>query len=116
MNATKDGINTKQGLTISEEIADEIRCWFEEYKKRTGKLPEFPTEECGGSRHLLSRQGTESEISRSSALSSKESRRTKDKPKIPTQTGEIKIEDSVDLCFKASQSLFLPDIKLGIDE
>lgn len=42
---------------MAEDIADEIRTWFKEYKTRTGKFPEFPSEDSGGSRHLLSRQG-----------------------------------------------------------
>lgn len=47
----------KYSTTLSEQIADEIRNWFKEYHSRVGKFPEFPTEENGGSRQLLSRQG-----------------------------------------------------------
>lgn len=53
----REDINIKQGTAMAEDIADEIRTWFKEYKTRTGKFPEFPSEDSGGSRHLLSRQG-----------------------------------------------------------
>lgn len=42
---------------LSQEIADEIRQWFRDYQMRNGKFPEYPSEDNGGSRHLLSRQG-----------------------------------------------------------
>lgn len=55
----KEDILNKYSTTLSEQIADEIRNWFKEYQNRSGKFPEFPTEENGGSRQLLSRQGIE---------------------------------------------------------
>lgn len=56
----EDEIKNKQGTPMTEDMADEIRNWFKDYFTRTGKLPEFPSEEAGGSRHLLSRQGNKS--------------------------------------------------------
>lgn len=53
----KDDITQKQGVILSQEIADEIRQWFRDYHGINGKFPEYPSEEMGGSRHLLSRQG-----------------------------------------------------------
>lgn len=114
---TKDEISTRQGSVLTEEIADEIRSWFREYHQRAGKFPDFPSEEAGGSRHLLSRQGTESDMSRSSAYSSKESsKKAKEKAKA-VKSGDINVEDqSFENGFKASQSLFLPELKNGVDE
>lgn len=40
-----------------EEIAEEMRHWFKEYYNHSGKFPEFPSEESGGSRIMFSRQG-----------------------------------------------------------
>lgn len=57
LEKAKKDITEKHSVPLSQEIADEIRNWFKEYHIRTGKFPEFPTEEHGGSRHLLSRQG-----------------------------------------------------------
>lgn len=53
----RDDITQKQGVILSQEIADEIRQWFRDYHVRNGKFPEYPSEDMGGSRHLLSRQG-----------------------------------------------------------
>lgn len=61
-------------------------------------------------------EATESDISRSSAVSSRDSKKTKDKPKTPTKSGDLNVEESFDNGFKTSQSIFLPDIKTGIDE
>lgn len=113
---TKEDISARQGSVLSEEIADEIRNWFKEYHQRAGKLPDFPSVEAGGSRHLLSRQGTESDLSRSSAYSSKESKKAKEKAKV-AKSGDINVEDNnFENGFKASQSLFLPELKNGVDE
>lgn len=120
LESTKDDIAIKQGAQIKEDIADEIRNWFKEYNRRTGKFPEFPPEELGGSRHLLSRQGTESEISRSSAVSSKESKKDKGKgdkgKQNAVKTGDINMEDSIETKFRPNPSLFLPEVKISIDE
>lgn len=56
LNQVKDAIKKKHTVPLSEEIADEVRKWFKEYHEKTGKFPEFPSEESGGSRYLLSRQ------------------------------------------------------------
>uniref|UniRef100_A0A182N2Z1 Transcription termination factor 2 n=1 Tax=Anopheles dirus TaxID=7168 RepID=A0A182N2Z1_9DIPT len=114
----KEEISVKQGAAMTEDIADEIRTWFKEYQKRTGRLPDFPSEEAGGSRHLLSRQGTESEMSRSSVLSSRESKlKGGGKEKLAQKKpGELSLEEGLDKAFKPMQSSFLPEIKSGIEE
>lgn len=55
--ATKELISKKQGVAIAEQIADEVRDCFKDVHLQTGKLPDFPSEENGGSRNLMSRQG-----------------------------------------------------------
>lgn len=118
MKKYEDEIKSKQGANLSEDMSDEIRNWFKDYFTRTGKFPEFPSEEAGGSRHLLSRQGTESEFSRSSAPSSKESKKTvKDKGKEKGKPEELIPDESFQKKgFKPDESSFLPEIKVGIDE
>lgn len=118
MKKYEDEIKSKQGSTMSEDMSDEIRNWFKDYFTKTGKFPEFPSEEAGGSRHLLSRQGTESEFSRSSAPSSKESKKNiKDKGKEKGKTEELVPDESFQKKgFKPDESSFLPEIKVGIDE
>lgn len=55
-------------------------------------------------------------MSRSSALSSKDSKKTKDKSKTPTKSADLNVEDNFDSGFKVSQSMFLSELKSGIDE
>lgn len=129
---------TLQRITI---VSDEIRNWFKDYFTKTGKLPEFPSEEAGGSRNLLSRQGnkfafmknlwaqgehvdfvctekgTESEFSRSSAPSSKESKKNaKEKGKEKSKGDEPVMDEGFKKGFKPDESSFLPEVKAGIDE
>lgn len=61
LKEAKEDILNKYSTTLSEQIADEIRNWFKEYKNRSGKFPEFPTEENGGSIQLA-RQGNQISI------------------------------------------------------
>lgn len=155
----KEDILNKYSTTMSEQIADEIRNWFKEYQNRSGKFPEFPTEENGGSRQLLSRQGilnhqyyiqnaltnitfpiveidvtclekekrrslivfyyisiSDSELSRSSPVSSRDSKRTKEKSKTPTKIIDLTAEVNFESGFKMNQSSFLNEIKFQIDE
>lgn len=70
----KDNVRRTRGDIIKEEIADAARCWYMDYKANTGKFPDFPSEESGGSAVLFSRQGAESEMSKSTAPSSKDSK------------------------------------------
>jgi hypothetical protein len=53
-----------------EHMCDEVRSWVMSYKKETGKFPELPSEEAGGSALIFSRGGAESERSKSTAPSS----------------------------------------------
>lgn len=57
---------------MAEDIKDELRSWIMAYKVQTGKFPELPSEEAGGSALIFSRQGADSEVSKSTAPSSKE--------------------------------------------
>lgn len=50
-------------------------------------------------------------------MSSKDSKKTKDnKSKTPTKSGDLNVEENYDNGFHTSQSMFLPDIKVAIDE
>lgn len=132
MREAKEDIMKKYSTTLSEQIADEIRNWFREYQNRVGKFPEFPTEENGGSRQLLSRQGKQVEfiqetinwnfrfadsgLSLSSPVSSKDSRKTKDKSKTPTKIIDLGAEINFESGFKMNQSSFLNELKMEVDE
>lgn len=57
-------------------------------------------------------------MSRSSARSSKESRKTKDKSKSPARSGDLNVNENQanDEDFQPGQSMFLADIKTEIEE
>ncbi|XP_068619350.1 dynein regulatory complex protein 11 [Battus philenor] len=100
---------------IKERIGDELRRWISEYYERTNKLPEFPSEEGGGSRTMFSRQGTsaESDLSKSSPVSSKESKKSKEsKDKKSAKTDDNKSKDDMDDLqnYRCMNSAFLQDI------
>ncbi|XP_034665018.1 dynein regulatory complex protein 11 [Drosophila subobscura] len=113
----QEEIRQKHGASMKEDIADEIRAWVKDCYEKTGKLPDFPTEDQGGSLHIFSRPGTESEHSRSSARSSKESRKTKDKSKSPARSGDLNVNENQeeDVSFQPAPSICLPDIRTEID-
>ncbi|EDX13607.1 GD18626 [Drosophila simulans] len=116
-SALKEEIRAKHGASMKEDIADEIRAWVKDCYDKTGKLPDFPSEDQGGSLHIFSRPGTESEHSRSSARSSKESRKTKDKSKSPARSGDLNVNENQDeeVSFQPAPSVCLPDIRAEID-
>lgn len=55
-------------------------------------------------------------MSRSSPVSSRDSRKTKDKSKTPTKIIDLTAEMNFDRGFKMNQSSFLNEIKLEVDE
>lgn len=59
---------------------------------------------------------SDSELSRSSPVSSKDSRKTKDKSKTPTKIIDLTAEMNFDSGFKMNQSSFLNEIKFEVDE
>ncbi|KAG7297756.1 hypothetical protein JYU34_018480, partial [Plutella xylostella] len=98
---------------INEQIGDELRRWIWEYYERTGKLPELPPEESGGSRAMFSRQGTQSEISKSSPVSSKDSKKSKEcKDKKSSKNEDNKGKDETEdlQAYKCNSSAFLQDV------
>lgn len=58
----KDRIKTEETAIMEENIRIEIRNWINNYYQQTGKIPELPSAESGGSRVIFSRQVTSSFI------------------------------------------------------
>ncbi|KAJ1529199.1 hypothetical protein ONE63_006003 [Megalurothrips usitatus] len=109
----KELVRRTRGEIIKEEIADAARAWYMDYKASTGKFPDFPSEESGGSAALFSRQGAESELSKSTAPSSKDSKGKKDKAKKAQKEkdpGKKKPDEEEDPGFKMQPSCFLGEL------
>ncbi|KAK9503010.1 hypothetical protein O3M35_011673 [Rhynocoris fuscipes] len=113
----KDQIYHTRGPVMMEEMADEVRAWFSGYKEQTGKFPDLPSEEAGGSALIFSRQGAESERSKSTAPSSKESRRgTKGKKSKEKEEVKKRPDEEEDPGFKMSPSSFLAELMVAGSE
>ncbi|XP_011695796.1 PREDICTED: IQ and AAA domain-containing protein 1 [Wasmannia auropunctata] len=102
-------IRKERSAIMEENIRSEIRNWIDTYFQQTGKIPDLPSAESGGSRMIFSRQGTESTVSKSTAISSKDSKKSKrSKSKKDSETEQS--EDETDLGFKSVPSNFLPEL------
>ncbi|KAI8424812.1 hypothetical protein MSG28_006744 [Choristoneura fumiferana] len=111
----EEQLRKQHGVKLNEQIGTELRRYISEYFERTGRLPDFPSEEGGGSRAMFSRQGTspDSTLSKSSPVSSKESKRSKeskDKKNGKSDDNKNKDEESDLQMFKCSTSNFLQDV------
>lgn len=53
---TKEMIRKERGGIIEENLIKEIRNWIKNYYQQTGKIPDLPSAESGGSRIMFSRQ------------------------------------------------------------
>lgn len=98
---------------MMEDMADGIRAWYMEFKNQSGKFPDFPSEEAGGSAQIFrtsSRQGTESSLSKSTAGGSSGGRSRKGKKSPKEDPTKKKQEEDEDPGFKMSSSNFLTDL------
>ncbi|XP_063234958.1 dynein regulatory complex protein 11 [Bacillus rossius redtenbacheri] len=114
--AVKEALQWSRGGTMKEELADEVRAWILDYQAHTGKFPEIPSEESGGSALFFTRQGTGSEISKSTTASSKGSKDKKDKGKKEKEDGKKKMDEEEDHGFKMTPSNFLAEVQTAITE
>ncbi|XP_047360518.1 dynein regulatory complex protein 11 [Vespa velutina] len=105
---TTEKIRKERSAVMEENMRSEIRNWINDYFQQTGKIPDLPSAESGGSRFIFSRQGTESTISKSTGVSSKESKKSK-KSKTKRSSEPEKSEDETEQSYlKSMPSNFLP--------
>ncbi|XP_054288457.1 dynein regulatory complex protein 11 [Macrosteles quadrilineatus] len=114
----KEDLKKNRGAVMAEDMKDEMRAWVMAYKGQTGKFPELPSEEAGGSALIFSRQGAESELgSKSTAPSSKEGKGKKEKGKKGTKDKDDakkkKSDEDEDPGFKMGTSSFLSDLMVA---
>ncbi|XP_017764087.1 PREDICTED: IQ and AAA domain-containing protein 1 [Eufriesea mexicana] len=106
MVEAKERIRKEKSGIIEENIRSEVRNWINTYFQQTGKIPDLPSAESGGSRIIFSRQGTESTISKSTAVSSKESKKSK-RSKSKKDSEADQSEEETEQGFKPIPSNFL---------
>ncbi|XP_050587421.1 dynein regulatory complex protein 11 [Bombus affinis] len=105
----KERIRKEKSAIIEENIRSEVRNWVNTYFQQTGKIPDLPSAENGGSRIIFSRQGTESTISKSTAVSSKESKKSK-RSKSKKDSDVEQSEEETEQGFKSVPSNFLSEL------
>ncbi|XP_078041625.1 dynein regulatory complex protein 11 [Augochlora pura] len=109
LTETKEQIQKEKSGIMEENIRRDIRNWINTYFQQTGKIPDLPSVESGGSRIIFSRQGTESTISKSTAVSSKESKKSK-KSKAKKDSETEQSEEETEQSFKLIPSNFLAQL------
>ncbi|CAH0546409.1 unnamed protein product [Brassicogethes aeneus] len=107
----REDLEKNQRGAVLEQLSDQVRGWLHEYKSQTGKIPEYTGSERTGSRNLMSRQGTDSELSKSTQLS-KDSKSKKDKG----GKSKDKADEEEELCSRAIVSTFVPELNLRKEE
>jgi len=56
ISEVKERIRKEKSIVIEENIRSEIRNWIDNYFQQTGKIPDLPSVENGGSQMIFSRQ------------------------------------------------------------
>ncbi|KAF5278956.1 hypothetical protein FQA39_LY05634 [Lamprigera yunnana] len=108
---TRETIERTQRAIVLEQLSDQVRSWLHEYRMHTGKVPEYTGSDRPMSRLMSSRQGTESELSKSS---SKESKSKKSRsPKSKESKDE---EEDKTAALKAITSVFVPELTISKGE
>ncbi|XP_069841302.1 dynein regulatory complex protein 11 isoform X2 [Dendropsophus ebraccatus] len=118
----KDTIRETEGLDIKETLQDQIRQWFIECRHATGKFPDFPDEEDGGSKAIFA-QKTPEQVA--AELAAKEEAKDKKKKEKGKKEGKKKgkkekdkgkgkkgkgKEEEEEPGWKMNPSQFLPDV------
>ncbi|CAG9862123.1 unnamed protein product [Phyllotreta striolata] len=109
----RERLEKHQRDAVLEQLGDQARAWLLDYKNSTGKIPEYTGEDRSASRTLPSRQGTDSELSKSTQISSKESKTKKDKG---SKDGKQDAAEEEDQSTKAMVSTFVPELNLRKEE
>ncbi|XP_068101429.1 dynein regulatory complex protein 11 isoform X2 [Hyperolius riggenbachi] len=119
----KDTIRETEGLDMKETLQDQIRQWFIECRHATGKFPDFPDEEDGGSKAIFA-QKTPEEVAAELAAK-EEAKEKKKKEKGKKEKGKKKGKKEKDKAkgkkgkgkeeeeepgWKMNPSQFVPDI------
>ncbi|XP_053327352.1 dynein regulatory complex protein 11 [Spea bombifrons] len=75
----KDTIRETEGLDMKETLQDQIRQWFIECRHATGKFPDFPDEDDGGSSAIFAQKTPEQVAAEIAAKEEAKAKKKKDK-------------------------------------
>ncbi|KAF5402773.1 IQ motif containing with AAA domain 1 like [Paragonimus heterotremus] len=113
----REKIRDSEGPDMRETMQDQIRQWFVECRDATGKFPDYPDEDAGGSAAIF-KEKTPEELERE--LKEKEETAQKEKEKktgkpaaAPKKDDKKKKKDDEPEGWKMSQSVFLDELREG---
>ncbi|XP_062854166.1 dynein regulatory complex protein 11 [Trichomycterus rosablanca] len=119
----KESVHKVEGLDIKETLQDQIRQWFLECRDATGKFPDFPSQEDGGSASLFAQKTPEQVAAELAAKleerQKKKSKKKKDKNERKDKKGKSKgkskkaEKEEKEEGWKMSASNFLPTVAEG---
>ncbi|KAG8432570.1 hypothetical protein GDO86_016997 [Hymenochirus boettgeri] len=90
----KDTIRETESLDMKETLQDQIRQWFIECRHATGKFPDFPDEDDGGSNAIFSQKTPEQVAAELAAKEEEKEKKKKEKGKKEKEKkGEKKEKD-----------------------
>ncbi|XP_039377136.1 IQ and AAA domain-containing protein 1-like isoform X5 [Mauremys reevesii] len=121
MVSIREGLYEVEGPDMREEMKEQLRQWFIECHDLTGRFPEFPDEEIGGS-SILFAEKTPEQVKAELDLLEAEGQRKKDKKKDKEKTKEGKQKKGKDKKqeedegLKLALSKFLPVISEGFTQ
>ncbi|XP_063286074.1 dynein regulatory complex protein 11 isoform X1 [Pelobates fuscus] len=119
----KETIREKEGPNMKATLQDQIRQWFIECRHVTGKFPDFPSEEDGGSRAIFAQKTPEQVAAEIAAKEEAKPKKKKDKGKKDKEKKKTKkdkskgkkgkgkgAEEEEEEGWKMKPSNFIPDI------
>ncbi|KAK4877607.1 hypothetical protein RN001_010113 [Aquatica leii] len=109
--STRETLEKTQRAIVLEQLSDQVRNWLHEYRAHTGKIPEYTGSDRPISRLMSSRQGTESELSKTSSKESKSKKSRSPKSKESKDDEEDKAA-----ALKALTSVFVPELTILKEE
>eukprot|EP00079_Xenopus_tropicalis_P030638 XP_012826779.1 PREDICTED: IQ and AAA domain-containing protein 1 isoform X2 [Xenopus tropicalis] len=121
----KDSIRETESLDMKETLQDQIRQWFIECRHATGKFPDFPDEDDGGSNVIFAQKTPEQVAAELAAKEEAKEKKKKEKGKKEKENKSGKKEkdkskgkkgkgkeEEEEEGWKMSSSAFIPDITL----
>uniref|UniRef100_A0AAR2IRL4 ATPase AAA-type core domain-containing protein n=1 Tax=Pygocentrus nattereri TaxID=42514 RepID=A0AAR2IRL4_PYGNA len=116
----KESVRLVDGPDIKETMQEQLRQWFLECRDATGKFPDFPSAEDGGSASIFAQKTPEQEKEKKKSKGKKEKNSSKErkekkkdkKGKAKGKGGKADMEDE-EKGWKMSPSNFLPTVTEG---
>ncbi|XP_048454819.1 dynein regulatory complex protein 11 [Rhincodon typus] len=112
----KEQVRAVEGMDIKEALQEKIRQWFVECRNTTGRFPDFPDAEKGGSAAIFASKTPQEVLQELAAQGGRKKKEKKDKneekKKKKKKKGKANKEEEED-GWKIAESHFLPTVEEG---